>query len=261
MINNPMAKILVSDFDGVICNGIREYFHSSKLTYQQIWSDINADDLDALQPQFNILRPVVETGWEMPMLLKALITGETTENILLHWSEIRDNLVKSLQRIKVEQIPKVLDQVRNSQIDNYLDQWLDLHDFYQGVIPLLKKLIKHQVKMYIITTKGENFARTLLEKQDIFLPKDAIFGKECKRPKYESLRLIIDREQVAPESVYFIEDRLEALELVAQQPDLQKVNLWLADWGYNTEATRLKAQKNPRYSLFSLAQFTSNDVF
>ena len=205
---------------------------------------------------------MVETGWEMPILLKALIAGETTEHILLHWSEIRDNLVKSLSgEISVERITQILDHVRNSQIDNHLEQWLNLHDFYQGVIPLLKRLVNSQVKIYIITTKGENFARTLLEKQDIFLPEDAIFGKECKRPKYESLRLIIDREKVAPESIYFIEDRLEALELVAGQPDLQKVNLWLADWGYNTEATRIKAQKNPRYSLFSLAQFTSNDVF
>jgi len=37
-----------------------------------------------------------------------------------------------------------------------------------------------------------------------------------------------------PLSLWFVEDRLKTLQLVHQQPDLDAVKLYLADWGYNT---------------------------
>jgi len=252
-------KILVSDFDGVICDGLREYFYSSKLVFQEIWHDTSVN-LDDYQKDFNLLRPVVETGWEMPLLLRVLSWGELPENILENWLKIRDNALKviELQGIKIERIIKVLDAVRDKQIQTNLDKWLNLQNFYDGVSSQLKYLINQGIKIYIITTKEGKFTRKLLEKEGIFLLDRAILGKEVKRPKYESLRLIIQQEKVNPEEVCFIEDRLEALELVHQQKDLQEVKLYFADWGYNTDFAKRKAQENPYIRVLSLTDFTTN---
>lgn len=249
-------KILVSDFDGVICDGLREYFYSSKLVYQEIWQDSGVD-LDCLQNSFNLLRPVVETGWEMPLLLRVLTWGETPENILNNWQNIKEKAIKilDLEGITIVNLSHTLDLVRQQQINNKLENWLNLHSFYDGIISKLKKLIKQNIKLYIITTKEGEFTRKLLEKEGIFLSENAIMGKEVKRPKYESLRLIIKQEKVNPSEISFIEDRLEALELVHQQKDLQEVELFLALWGYNDDLTKVKVKNNPNINALSLANF------
>ena len=249
-------KILISDFDGVICNGLAEYFHSSKLVYQQLWS--SSLTISDFESQFNHLRPVIETGWEMPLLLRALVLGKNKEEISSNWQSVKKQMIKIIESegITVAQLTQLLDQVRQQQITENLDRWLGLHSFYEGVIDKLKSLREQNIKLYIITTKEGKFTRTLLERQGIFFPDDAIFGKEVKRPKYETLELIIKRENISPAKVSFIEDRLEALELVAQQPNLKEVKLFLANWGYNTKSTQMEAKKNPRITLLSLAEFS-----
>lgn len=256
-------KILVSDFDGVICNGLKEYFYSSKLAYEEIWQKDITGDLDDLQSAFNLLRPVIETGWEMPLLLRVLTEGETPENILKNWQIIREKNLNILEKqaIEIKTISKALDFVREKQINNNLEKWLDLHIFYDGVINKIKYLIKQDIKLYIITTKESKFTRNLLEKEGIFLPKNTVMGKEVKRPKYESLRLIIKTEKVKSSDICFMEDRLEALELVNQQEDLREVKLFFALWGYNDELAKVKAKHNPQINTLSLANFIGNDVF
>ena len=263
-----MKKILVSDFDGVICNGLPEYFHSTKLAFQEIWGkDRSLDELQQLQPQFNRLRPVIETGWEMPVLIKALLAGVSEAEILNDWHTVKTKLSEDLEReqqLQTKDIAKILDNIRQQQIDRELETWLSRHDFYEGTIAKLKQIMEQGTTLYILTTKEGSFSRVLLEQQGIKLPSHQIIGKEVKRPKYESLKLILAQENIDGDNapcVSFIEDRLEALELVHQQPELKGVNLYLADWGYNTIATQEKAKKSSHVQVLSLAKFTGNDVF
>ncbi len=256
-----MTKIIATDFDGVICDGLAEYFHSSKLTYEKIWQEsISIKDIDLLQPQFNLLRPVIETGWEMPVLLRALIIGKTPSEIISNWQPVCQDIIEQ-DNLNYIAIAQTLDQVRQAQIDNNLSAWLALHHFYPGVIPQLKNFLSQQIKLYVITTKESIFVKQLLSKEGINLGDEVIIGKEKKRPKYESLRLIIEREKVKLEQVCFIEDRLQALELVKQQPDLLGIKLFLADWGYNTEKTRASLSSTTRIKLLSLKEFTGNNLF
>lgn len=248
-------KILISDFDGVICNGLAEYFYSSRLVYQKIWQN-NSLSWQELQKQFNILRPVVETGWEMPLLLKVLTEGETVNHILNNWQEVREKAIATIDKegITQKKLIQLLDEVRETQIRESLQDWLSLHSFYDGIIDTLKTLIDKQIKLYIVTTKSKSFTRELLEKQGIILSQNAIIGKESKCPKYETIQNIIKEEKVDPEDVCFIEDRLEALELVYQQPDLQAIKLYFALWGYNTDSIKKKAQQLPYIHSISLTQ-------
>ena len=252
-------NILALDFDGVICDGLIEYFASTKRAYQQIWQANQIDD--SLAPVFYRLRPVIETGWEMPILLRALLLGITEAEILNDWNEIALQIVE-LEGLDKSSVVQKLDGVRDNWIKNDLDQWLGLHCFYRHVIERLQELINSAVELYIVTTKEGRFVKKLLQQQGIDLPVTQIIGKESKRPKYETLRIIRDKHQQTREniSIFFVEDRIKALQQVAQQPDLELVELFLADWGYNLESDRYLAQQDQRIQLLSLEQFRQEFV-
>ena len=251
-----LPTLLTLDFDGVICDGLIEYFATTKKTYHQIWQEDSETVTDRFSTIFAQLRPVIETGWEMPILLRSLVLGITPETILSQWHSIRDETVTQ-ENLDKKFLSHTLDSTRDNWINHNLDDWLSLHHFYPGILPKLRQIINSDCYFYIITTKEGRFVKQLLERQGLELPAKNIIGKECKRPKYETLRLLRDTIPESNISIWFIEDRLKTLELVKQQSDLSQVQLFLADWGYNTESEREKAQQDHRIQLISLEQFTN----
>lgn len=253
--NTPM--ILALDFDGVICDGLIEYFETAWRTYCQIWSPAEPTPPENLAPQFYKLRPVIETGWEMPVLIRALLLELSEEQIWQEWSAIAQRLLQESDLTAVD-IGKKLDKVRDDWIASDLDGWLSLHRFYPGVVEKLRSLVDSVVKPIIITTKEGRFVSQLLRRQGVQLSERAIFGKESKRPKYEILKELISISAATPVRVWFVEDRLKTLQLVQQQADLESVKLFLADWGYNTATEREVAERNPHIQVLSLSQFAQD---
>jgi phosphoglycolate phosphatase-like HAD superfamily hydrolase len=250
-------QILALDFDGVICDGILEYFQTTKRTYETIWKVGDRDRLDQFADQFYRLRPVIETGWEMPILLRALVLEIPNENILDNWPAILKNLLESDQLDK-SLIIQNFDKVRDEWITQDLDSWLGLHCFYPGVIERLKQMLNSSTQLYIISTKESRFTQTLLAEQGVLINPQYILGKEVKQPKYKTLRQILDQNQLNPEQLWFVEDLLKTLQLVADQPNLNKLGLFLADWGYNTQLIRDSIQNNPQIKLLSLSRFNQD---
>jgi phosphoglycolate phosphatase-like HAD superfamily hydrolase len=249
-IFNP--KLLALDFDGVICDGLKEYFATTKRTYEQIWGQVNDDG--GLGESFYRLRPVIETGWEMPVLLRALILGVEEERIAENWAVLVQEIV-AREQLDWKAIGKKLDQVRDEWIASDLLGWLSLHSFYPGIIDRLTEIITSDTHLYIVTTKEGRFVKQLLQEAGIELPDRNIIGKEYRRPKYETLRGLMREHGLSPKDIWFIEDRLEALEAVRLQPDLQGVQLYLADWGYNTRQTRDSLKETQEIELLSLQEF------
>ncbi|MBL1198850.1 MAG: HAD family hydrolase [Nostoc sp. GBBB01] len=246
--------ILALDFDGVICDGLIEYFEVAWRTYCKIWSSANDTPPDDLALRFYRLRPVIETGWEMPVLIKALINGISDEKILHDWINITPQILLD-DKLQAKEIGAQLDNLRDEWIATDLDGWLSLHRFYPGVIEKIKLTVADGIQLYIVTTKEGRFVQQLLQKEGVNLPAAAIFGKEVKRPKYEILRELKQAAVDKLVSIWFVEDRLKTLQLVQQQKDLEDVKLILADWGYNTQAERESALHDPRIHLLSLSQF------
>ncbi|QYX32479.1 HAD family hydrolase [Sphaerospermopsis torques-reginae] len=254
-VNSP--TILALDFDGVICDGLIEYFEVAWRTYCQIWTSANDTPPDDLALRFYRLRPVIETGWEMPVLIKALINGFSDDKILQDWVNITPAILTA-DHLEAKEIMKKLDGLRDKWIETDLDGWLSLHKFYPGVIEKLKITLASGVKLYIVTTKEGRFVKQLLQQEGVNLPDTAIFGKEVKRPKYQTLRELIAKAESKPVRLWFVEDRLKTLELVKQQSDLKDVQLFLADWGYNTQPEREAGQNDNRIRVISLDQFSQD---
>ena len=257
--------ILALDFDGVLCDGLLEYFQTSWRTYCQIWTPDSQTPPDDLASAFYRLRPVVEIGWEMPILLRALMLGVSEEKISQDWSTVAQEIVAS-EKLDAAAIGKKVDTIRDEWIATDLDGWLGLHRFYPGVIERLHGMLsvtqvsplESPTELFIVTTKEGRFVKQLLQEQGIQLPEEKIIGKETKRPKYQTLRLLIEGFTGEGVTLWFVEDRLKTLQLVEQQVDLSDVNLFLADWGYNTTAQQESIHNDPRIRLLSLSQFVQD---
>src|SRR5258705_3842518 len=87
-----IPDILALDFDGVCCDGLREYFETSRRTCARVWP---ADEPPAESAfvVFSALRPVILSGWEMPVLLRAIARGVPRAEILGGWERVRAELV------------------------------------------------------------------------------------------------------------------------------------------------------------------------
>jgi phosphoglycolate phosphatase-like HAD superfamily hydrolase len=256
----PTPSIIAFDFDGVLCDGLLEYFQTAWQVYCQIWG-YSAPPPPGLAEQFYRLRPVVETGWEMPVVIRAVLSGVSESEILAHWSAIAPQVAQETGLTPLE-IASQVDQFRDGWIARDLDSWLSLHRFYPGVIERLHHL--DETYPVIITTKEERFVIELLQKEGIQLASTQIFGKSQRQPKAQTLRHLIQKFSHPKDSttdsandsttdrptIWFIEDRLKTLQTIQTQPDLSDVQLFLADWGYNTENDR--AHQSDRIHLLSL---------
>lgn len=249
-------NILALDFDGVLCDGLLEYFQAAWRTYSLIWPTSNSTPED-LAPKFYRLRPVIETGWEMPLLIRALIQGIDESEILKNWPSIAQSLLRQ-ENLQSADLGAKLDNLRDEWIATNLNDWLSYHRFYPGTVEKLKHLLQTTPKTVIITTKEGRFVRQLLAQQNLDFPDEHIFGKEQKRPKYIILKELLDTTPEENSVIWFVEDRLNTLEKVNQQPELANVRLFLADWGYNTVVERNQAQLYPHIHLLSLPQFAGD---
>lgn len=245
-------SLLALDFDGVVCDGLLEYFQTAWKAYCEVFQPALPVPPEGLAERFYPLRPVVETGWEMPLVLYGLLTGVPDGDILDHWPRVIPQLLAQAG-VDSAQLGFAVDGVRDRWIEADLPGWLGLHRFYPGVLPRLRQAIEDGVALVIISTKEGRFIEQLLATEGLTLPSDRIFGKENKRPKYETLRRL--KAAHGEGSIWFVEDRINALQAVQRQPDLGDVQLFLADWGYNTTADRAAGQTDAHIKLISLAQF------
>jgi hypothetical protein len=250
-----VPDILALDFDGVCCDGMREYFETSRHTHAQVWAAEPIPAADHLAA-FAALRPVIHSGWEMPVLLRAIAHGRTRAEILASWETVCEQVVAGGPGpALIELIGRTLDRVRREWIARDAAGWLDLHAPY-GALDDLRRLVTEPARAVLVTTKEGEFARLVLERWNVRLAD--VQGKETGVHKCLNLRGLIDAWVAAhgrrPRLV-FVEDRLETLQHVTTHPDLDDVTLFLAAWGYNTETARATAAADPRIRLLTLEQF------
>jgi phosphoglycolate phosphatase-like HAD superfamily hydrolase len=242
---------LALDFDGVLCNGLKEYFQTSVKVYRCLWPDTDAAQILDWEPIFGRLRPVVETGWEMPLVLRAIQMGYKEADILSNWPQIRERILTQLQ-LTPKEISLQVDTLRDQWLTDDLPSWLALHEFYPGVSEQLRHWMSLDLPMFIITTKESRFVQTLLRQHGIELAAAEIYGKDCQQPKYRTLQKL---QAQGLSNIWFVEDRFATLTDIRQHKDLQSIALFLGDWGYNTEVDRKAAADHDSIHLLSLNRF------
>ena len=258
--------ILALDFDGVLCDGMREYFESSRRAYGRVWGNpLPSDDLFA---SFQKLRPVIQTGWEMPLLLRAVVLGIPEATIHDKWESTRDDLLarddapppvgRGLvpRRPLREVLETTLDQVRRDWIAADRSDWLAHNRLYCDVADV-RRVVGAPERTPVVTTKEGQFCRWLLDHWGIEVAD--IQGKEAGTHKCDNLRALrtkYEAETGKKLTLWFVEDRLKTLQCVRTHPDLQDVQLFLAEWGYVTEAAKDEVRSAAGIKLLRLREFT-----
>ena len=250
--------ILALDFDGVLCDGMAEYFESSRRACARVWPDTPKLGDDVF-PDFRELRPVIKTGWEMPVLLRALGSGIPKARLHADWDAARDELLARDPRghdVLATLLEQKLDQVRRDWIETDRPGWLAQNRLYSNVTDV-RRLVGAPDRTAVVTTKEGQFCRWLLEHWRVDVAD--IQGKEAGTHKCDNLRALrakYDAETGKKLTLWFVEDRLKTLQCVRTHADLQDVGLFLAEWGYVTDAAKAEARASAGIKVLRLAEFT-----
>jgi phosphoglycolate phosphatase-like HAD superfamily hydrolase len=254
--------LLALDFDGVVCDGRPEYFETAWRAYVEAWPPpaLTPGRPDKVAAQFSTLRPLIESGWEMPLLLHALLAGVGEASLANRhvWLTTAKGLMADAG-VSAETLGRALNRIRDEWFARDPDGWLSHHGFYPGMVARLMSLADGGPRVVIVTTKAERFVRALMAAQNPRLAAIAVIGREpgAPVPKPVTLRRLADKYGVGADGtgLWFVEDMLETLEATATRPELAGARLFLADWGYNTAEDRARAGAAGRVRRLSLDCF------
>jgi hypothetical protein len=147
-------------------------------------------------------------------------------------------------RVSKEQLIKAFNETRSEWILEDEEGWLSAHDFYPEAVAATQQLVQSGEDVYIITTKAAGFAKRLLSKVQISIPDHKVFGLGSGKKWQTILNLLGEDGRAADTRVFFLEDRLAALEEVYVREAVNaKTDLALAAWGYNGPDTRVTARE------------------
>ncbi len=230
MIKKPL---LVLDFDGVIVDGIEEYWSSSRQTCLNIISPKEKEVIflpSEIPTTFKTMRPWVHHGWEM-VILAAECSNKTSQLNLKGIQNFSKNYSKecSLALNKwgwtPSQLQEALNQTRREAISYNLNQWLNYHQPFSSVVQRLQILEKEGIEFAVLTTKSIEFTKKLLN--SFKLQPKLVFGHESGS-KINVLNQLLNKRIIQG----FIEDRRSTLEKVLEDPKLKSIPCYLASWGY-----------------------------
>ena len=224
--------LLVFDFDGVIIDGIFEYWSSSrKACLEMIGEKEDSNILPKKIPNnFKELRPWVHYGWEMVLITAELIRENSplrTSGSKGFASNYQANCENALQEWNwtAKELQEKLDNVREQAIKSNLQGWLDSHKPFPDVINRIKELNDEGLEFIVLTTKNAEFTSQLLSEFNLHPKK--LYGHESGT----KVKILL---QISSERIIkgFIEDRRSTLETVLNTPGLSSLPCFLAGWGY-----------------------------
>ena len=217
------APLLVFDFDGVLVDGMREYWWSARRS--ALWLRPERELPELAPAGFARLRPLIHKGWEM--VLAALELSRSDLDLAGYLNDYSQHTQDALARwqLSPERLQQVLETLRSEAIHQDPLAWRALHQPYPGVPERLRRLESEGSEWLVLTTKGGAFAEELLAGYGL-TPK-AVYGHEQGSKPEVLLRL---SQGTSP--LWFVEDRRPTLEAVRGTAGLEAVRCFLVSWGY-----------------------------
>lgn len=257
------------DFDGVLCDSCGESSLSAvkagKVRWPWVFEQVDAAMEEWIVEQMYTLRPVVETGYENLLLVRLLVEiripsarkssvadGLSIQEVLENWLKLKPTIMSEWNEDR-DSLVDLFGRIRDDWIENDLSGWIGANRFYPGTADALKF---SSSEVYIVTTKQGRFAEALLkELAGIEFPSERIYGLGTG-PKVKVLQQLQQMPQHQGLTLHFVEDRLATLENVIKEPALDQWNLYLVNWGYNTQKEREEAEGVSRIQVIDLPDFS-----
>ena len=226
------SELLVLDFDGVIVDGMKEYWWSARKACLMLLEGKSSSQAlpPEIPPPLKSLRPWVHHGWEMVLIAAELSNSESQlcqKGSLMfagNYSRLgKQSLCK--HDWNPRQLQDALETIRKQALKEDREGWLGLHQPFPGVIERLRCLISEGIDLVVLTTKGTEFASELLHW--LKLKPKFLYGHEAGS-KTQILLQLAEKETLRG----FIEDRRATLEKTIALPSLNSLPCYLAAWGY-----------------------------
>lgn len=232
--------IYALDFDGVICDSALETGISAWKAAIQIWDDFpTALPTTDQSEQFRQIRLVMGTGYEAILIVRLLNNGESVADIMADYQAKTQKIIDD-SGLTIEALKTLFGETRDQWIRDDLDSWVEMNPLFPGIKEKLQNLSEKGL-WYIITTKQERFVKQILQANQIELAEDRIFGLDRNMSKLDVLTDLVNKH--TQQQIYFVEDMLPTLYKIIKNISLDRVKLFLALWGYNTEQDKLDAEK------------------
>ena len=221
-------RLLVFDFDGVIVDGMNEYWWSARHACLRL--NPTVDLSESIPPQFRQLRPWIHHGWEM-VLIAALISEQRGPleqlGVQAFVHDYAAHCTAALERFGWDPVllQQTLEAVRADAVRSDREAWLALHQPYPGVPERLTAFSEENIAWAVLTTKASDFTSELLASMG--LKPERLDGHESGS-KPEVLRRLACNWRLDG----FVEDRRPTLETVRTTAGLETVPCWLVSWGY-----------------------------
>jgi hypothetical protein len=269
-IGESSSDLFLFDFDGVVCDSCDECTVSAWRTCKLLNAITDNEDSSNDTPpkwlfdKMREIRPAIEVGWQIPVLLSVFLeqkANETPNNPSLAVPEIIQNyesLVEDwLQMHKLEEhnMIQTFGQVRDDWIENDLNSWLDINTFYNGIS---RGISDCQGEPVLVTTKQHRFATALVRHAGIeenVMSDDNIYGLGSYKSKADVIFDRMQQGEYEARNTHFFEDRWPTLAKCLQDDRLESVNLYLCSWGYCTEEELKLAESEPRVQVLKLDEF------
>jgi len=265
MSTSTGAGLFLFDFDGVVCDSCDECTVSAFRTCRQLHAlpktfETVKEPPDWLFAKMREIRPAIEVGWQIPVLLSVFLTQQE-EGSLMNASEIIENYEQLVEEWlakydkNADDMIEQFGDVRDAWIKEDLDSWLEINTFYPNVP---RSLSNCRGKSILVTTKQQRFATALCRHAGISssaLPDEDIFGLGMYKNKVDVICDQMAAGKYAAEETYFFEDRWPTLLKCLKDDRLDGVHFHLASWGYVAEKELQLAQNEPRVEVITLDDF------
>jgi phosphoglycolate phosphatase-like HAD superfamily hydrolase len=240
------------DFDGVLCDSALETGTTGWRAARLIDSSLPEVLPEGYGQRFAAVRPWLTTGYQSIVMAVLLQRGEDAR-IAGDLGGATDEFLAA-HGLTTDDLKRVFGGARDDWIESDFAGWLALHSFYPGTIAALQRRLADGGATRIVTTKNSRFALALLESAGVAFPDAHLYGLEAG-PKVDVLKAL--QSECDGAVIHFVEDRLKALEAVAADPILHAVRLYLADWGFLTEADRQRGREMARVEVVGVDGFTA----
>ncbi|KAK9914914.1 hypothetical protein WJX75_002260 [Coccomyxa subellipsoidea] len=204
------------------------------------------------------VRSVLIKGYETTIQARLLLEDPSCEErILREWDSLLPQVLQQWG-VNGDHIAAFSDGYRNASLLRDRHAWTHRNQLYGGMYEAVRSCT---YPWYIASSKAGHRVSSLM---------GSLMGIEMEptsprlfaglippnEEKIEALRTISQRPLVSQSGarIHFIEDRLETLKAVRMASDLRHIQLYLADWGYNTEEERQEASYLPGIKVMTLAQ-------
>jgi phosphoglycolate phosphatase-like HAD superfamily hydrolase len=238
---------LALDFDGVICNSLREVLVVALEAYERIaddprlvqevrtrrggrsWFDYPIEDDPVFAPFVELL-PLGNRAEDFGIACLAIESGRvpSTQH---EYDALFDTVEEGWRRLYHDLFYDQRERLRDADLEG----WMALHRDYPPITELLQRR-SGDVELAIATAKDGRSVRLVLDRFGLgsLFPPDRLLDKDLGRSKAVHLQELAGRLAVDPDSITFVDDKVNHLVSVAPLG----VRPVLAEWGYNGDRER-----------------------